>query len=233
MAAQAFTSLALVSLLTTPVIVFIQVLPMVIQSIASFDRIQEFCNYSGDSEICERELTATKTNKESYKSTITLMSLKPDQSSQLDRKIAISLQGASFGWTKGKPAVLHNITLDIQQGCLTVVVGPTGSGKSAFLHAILGEMVSIWTKSEMIPRTENMSYCSQEPWLENRSIRQNIIGVSSYDPDWYVTVKFVSGIEADLKQLRNGDRTRVGSKGLNLSGGQKQRIVSKSPKYRS
>ena len=46
LAAQAFTSLALISLLTTPVIVFVQALPMVIQCAGSFRRIQEYCNYA-------------------------------------------------------------------------------------------------------------------------------------------------------------------------------------------
>lgn len=46
--AQAFTSVALISLLTTPVVVFIQALPLVVQSIASFDRIQEYESFGWD-----------------------------------------------------------------------------------------------------------------------------------------------------------------------------------------
>ena len=40
---QAFSALALISLLTTPVMLFTQVLPRVIQSLAYFNRIQEYC----------------------------------------------------------------------------------------------------------------------------------------------------------------------------------------------
>ncbi|EFX06313.1 ABC multidrug transporter [Grosmannia clavigera kw1407] len=42
---KAFTSLTLVSLLTAPVISFIQGLPNVVQCLGNFSRIQEFCNY--------------------------------------------------------------------------------------------------------------------------------------------------------------------------------------------
>ena len=35
---------------------------------------------------------------------------------------------------------LNNISLDIKRGSLTVIVGPTGSGKSSLLNTMIGEL---------------------------------------------------------------------------------------------
>lgn len=93
-------------------------------------------------------------------------------------------------------------------------------------------MILISTTSTKTPRNkldgQAVAYCSQQTWLENGSIRQNIVGASAYDRTWYDTVKWACNLDADLQQVQGGDHTRVGSKGLNLSGGQKQRIVRKA-----
>lgn len=230
--AQAFTSVVLISFLTTPVVVFIQVLPMVVQCIASFDRIQEYCNYdAGFPDNCDH----THTGGDEIESEVNLKSQTlgdgTKTTQQLMKKQNISFEEESFGWDKKGLVVLKNLSVKIPSGSVTAIVGPVGSGKSALINAILGEMMPIsTTPTKVLERkleTQPVAYCSQEAWLENGSIFQNIIGVSTYDPTWYDTVKWACNLHADIEQLLNGDYTRVGSKGLNLSGGQKQRIVSK------
>lgn len=71
-----------------------------------------------------------------------------------------------------------------------------------------------------------MAYCAQQSWLENRTIRHNIVGASPWDRKWYSAIRVACCLDPDLEQLEKGDQTRVGSKGVNLSGGQKQRVVS-------
>jgi ABC-type bacteriocin/lantibiotic exporter with double-glycine peptidase domain len=61
------------------------------------------------------------------------------------------------------------------------------------------------------------------------TIRANILGISSYERAWYKQVKAYCGLVEDFKVMAKGDRTKIGSKGLNISGGQKQRIVSMPP----
>ncbi|KAK6390405.1 hypothetical protein LTR65_005528 [Meristemomyces frigidus] len=221
---QAFTSLALISLLTTPVIVFIQALPSVIQCIGCFDRIQEFCNY------CP-ELQAQSTSNDSDTSdqrglAISLRPL-PISDYQLAQSLLhddpLSYQGQSFRWTKQGPDVLESLSVAVERRRVTAVVGPVGCGKSSFLASILGEMFATTARpSRAMPPT---AYCSQEPWLENGTIRQNIIGPATYDSKWYSSVAIGCGLEPDLVRLKKGNDTRVGSKGVNLSGGQKQRIA--------
>jgi ATP-binding cassette subfamily C (CFTR/MRP) protein 1 len=90
-------------------------------------------------------------------------------------------------------------------------------------------MVSVPTSLKVSERkigVDPIAYCSQQPWLENGTIRQNVVGISTYDREWYATVKFACSLDADIEGPQKGDSTSVGSKGLNLSGGQKQRIVS-------
>ncbi|KAJ5939096.1 ABC transporter [Penicillium verhagenii] len=215
--AKAFTSLSLISLVTTPVLNFIQVLPMVVQSIGNFDRIQQYCNYAGG-------VDANNSNDENGK-----------------MKESIKLKGHRFSWDRfNSSPVLQDIGVDIKREGITAIVGPVGSGKSSFLSAILGELSSIQSPIESYPtehqkelkghqtnqlRGEAMAYCTQQPWLESGTIRQNVLCAATWDQKWYDTVTFACCLDGDLAHLKKGDFTEVGSKGANLSGGQKQRIA--------
>ncbi|KAH8682050.1 ABC transporter [Xylariales sp. PMI_506] len=224
-AAQAFTSVALISLLTTPVLIFIQTMPSLLQCVGSFDRIQEFCNYRADA---ERAAAAQVPTEGSNNSSISLESLSsgntPDYNRDSEKHI-IALEKQEFSWGKDKPAFLRDIALRIQQGSITMVVGPVGSGKTTLLESILGETISTAQQSTTNARSGAVAYCAQQPWLENGTIRSNIIGVSPFDRVWYKAVRYYCALDEDFKQWDKRDMTLVGSKGLNLSGGQKQRIA--------
>ena len=66
-----------------------------------------------------------------------------------------------------------------------------------------------------------VGYCSQDPWLLNRSIRGNITFMFPYEPVWYRKVTNALALDIDMAILTEGDQTLVG----NLSGGQKQRVA--------
>lgn len=104
-------------------------------------------------------------------------------------------------------------------------MGLVGCGKSTLLESILGETI---TQSQLHQKKLpiSVSYCSQIPWLENKTIRDSIVGENSFDDKWYGIVKAACNLETDITHQAQGDMTRVGSKGISLSGGQKQRIVS-------
>ncbi|KAH6659515.1 ABC transporter [Truncatella angustata] len=228
--AQAFTSIALVSILTVHVVVFIQVLPQVIQCLASFDRIQEFCSYGENSGSDGPEYSLAHGDPEN----------KPDgKSSSLDKNgnaiqlqqqdMAVSFSGECFAWDKNAAPNLTELNVEFPIGTISAIVGPVGSGKSSILRAMLGEMICTTAVSQTDAKRRReiggIAYCSQEPWLENTSIRQNIIGASPLDEKWYATVKTLCGLDSDIAQTPRGDDMRIGSQGLNLSGGQKQRIA--------
>jgi ATP-binding cassette subfamily C (CFTR/MRP) protein 1 len=227
---QAFTSIALMALLTTPVLIFIQSLLIFIQSIASFNRIQEYCTYIGDLKAEDNDQNAARNDHGSGNNPRCVTPTYISEDSPLMREHAISFDGESFGWDQNEAVILKNLKVNIQPGAVTAIVGPVGSGKSAFLNSLLGEMISMSPTSEELPRgrlgLHTAAYCSQQPWLENKTIQQNIVGPTLFDREWYERVVSSCGLNADMEALPNGDDTRVGSKGINVSGGQKQRIVS-------
>lgn len=136
----------------------------------------------------------------------------------------VSFSEQSFGWGPDHPAVLKSLNLDIRAGRITVVLGPTASGKSTLLQSILDETVPL--AGHTVRNFTTAAYCPQVSWLKAGTIRENIVGASLLDPDWYASVLHACGLEQDIKSLAAGDQTSVGSNGINVSGGQKQRIVS-------
>jgi len=93
--------------------------------------------------------------------------------------------------------------------------------KSSLLQAILGEMP---IQSGMVVVRGSLGYCSQEPWLFNGSVRENIVFGRAFEPSWYQSVISACALERDFGILPQGDRTFVGERGAALSGGQKARI---------
>jgi len=68
-------------------------------------------------------------------------------------------------------------------------------------------------------------YVDQTPWIQNASVRDNILGVSLYDVNWYETVVKACALDYDISKMAKSDKTLVGSGGISLSGGQKQRLA--------
>ncbi|KAL4959071.1 P-loop containing nucleoside triphosphate hydrolase protein [Aspergillus stella-maris] len=217
LAAQAFTSLSLVSLVTNPVLTFIQALPAVVQCLGCFNRIQEYCRHGSGNDEDDMSVR-TSPDKSSGSIHLRDISKAPSPGEQ-----PVSFTNLSVGWKQDAPPVLRDIDLTIQQGIVTMIVGPIGSGKSTLLETIIGESVILSGRADR--ELPSVGYCSQTPWLQSTDIRQNILGALPMDKLWYVTVVRACGLERDLARLSRGDQTLVGSNGLALSGGQKQRIA--------
>jgi ABC-type multidrug transport system fused ATPase/permease subunit len=117
--------------------------------------------------------------------------------------------------------VLTTVDLTVRRGDLVVVHGPVGSGKSSLCSALLGEMEKIDGKVFV---NGKVAYYAQQPWIQNMTIRENILFGHAFDAGKYTKVLDACGLLPDLRQFPGGDETEIGQKGVNLSGGQKARV---------
>lgn len=116
---------------------------------------------------------------------------------------------------------LEKINLRLTRGSLVAVVGPVGSGKSSLLQAMIGNMTM---RQGKITRGTNISYASQTAWIQNATIRDNILFDTPFEEARYWRVVKACSLEQDLKLFPFGDQTEIGERGVNLSGGQKARL---------
>ena len=153
----------------------------------------------------------------------TMSSGHPDLKHSGSSTEALSLHNASFGWSKTNQRVVKEVDWNTTISTLTMLVGPSASGKSTMLKGILGETPFF----EGIVRISNakIAWCEQTPWLINGTIKKNITNYRDHDDELYKTVLHCCDLESDIAMLSQGDNTSVGSKGVTLSGGQKQRIA--------
>lgn len=212
----AFTALSLFTLLRSPLDQLADMTAIVIQSKVSLDRISDFLEEEESSKYEQLDLT-------------------PSEYSPL-----IGFENASFSWNSksDKDFKLKDLNTAFLPGKLNVVIGPTGSGKTSLLLALLGEMElnagkvflpGIIPRDELVidPRTgltESVAYCSQGAWLLNDTIRNNIIFATQFNQERYDRVVDACGLTRDFEILSAGDQTEIGEKGIALSGGQKQRV---------
>ncbi|KAH8099948.1 ABC protein [Cristinia sonorae] len=119
------------------------------------------------------------------------------------------------------PFQVADIDLLIPRGSLVAVVGSVGSGKSSLLQGLIGEMRKVKGSVSMCGR---VAYCPQTAWIQNATLRDNVIFGQPLEEDRYWKAVENSCLLPDLQVLADGDLTEIGEKGINLSGGQKQRV---------
>ena len=161
----------------------------------------------------------------------------------------VSFENASVAWpsdhTEEDPDrfVLRDVNVSFPTGELSVISGRTGAGKSLVLAAILGE-VDILDGSVYVPSapplherhdsqahkgnwiiSEAIAYVAQIPWIENATVRDNILFGLPYDEQRYRKTVDACALTKDLEMFTDGENTEIGANGINLSGGQKWRIT--------
>lgn len=130
-------------------------------------------------------------------------------------------QGSDTPPERQEPSKLHDISMDVPRGALWLVVGAVGSGKSSLLQALIGEMRR--TKGTLALGA-SIGYCSQQPWIRNATVRENILFGQAFDEQRYWRCVEACCLLPDLEMLPHGDLTEIGEKGITLSGGQRQRV---------
>ncbi|KZW00021.1 ABC protein [Exidia glandulosa HHB12029] len=119
------------------------------------------------------------------------------------------------------PFALRDISMSVPRGTIVAIAGRVGSGKSSLLQGLIGEMKRL--KGE-VAFGSTVGYCSQVAWIQNATLRENVIFGREWEEDRYWRAIENASLLPDLELLPDGDLTEIGEKGINLSGGQKQRV---------
>ncbi|RHY24580.1 hypothetical protein DYB32_008792, partial [Aphanomyces invadans] len=204
-AAKMFTALTLFNLLKWPLNGLPFVITTFMQALVSLQRFMEFLDLD-----------------EKSPSTVWTPDTTPDSdlAAYAAKGSEISVDHASFGWDAAKP-LFTDVNLTVQRGEFVVVHGSVGEGKSSLCAALLGEMDKYEGTVFVGGR---VAYFSQQAWIQNMTIRENILFGKPYDRVKYANVLEACALTKDLALFAAGDRTEIGQKGVNLSGGQKARI---------
>lgn len=161
----------------------------------------------------------------------------------------VAFEGASIAWpvdddeSDEERFVLRDMSVTFPKGELSVISGKTGAGKSLVLSAIIGEAdllegkIFAPTAPSVLERHDHKAnrgnwiipslkaYVAQDPWIENASLRDNILYGLPLDEERYNATIEACALRKDLAMLTDGDMAELGTNGINLSGGQKWRVT--------
>ncbi|MEK4759933.1 ABC transporter ATP-binding protein [Viridibacillus sp. FSL E2-0187] len=147
----------------------------------------------------------------------------------------IEFQNVSFTYENNR-AGLQNVSFKVQPGETIGIVGGSGGGKTTILEllmrfydptegAVCIDGVDI-SKYNLIDFRNAIGLVTQDPFLWNRSIKENLIyGVPNATKDQILHAIKVAQLEEFIDSLPEGYETVVGERGVRISGGEKQRLA--------
>jgi ATP-binding cassette, subfamily C, type I secretion system permease/ATPase len=149
---------------------------------------------------------------------------------------ALSLEALSVAPPGAKGVVVHDVQFTLKAGSALAVVGPSASGKSSLVRAIVGvwpvargcvrldgATIDQWTPAT---RGRHIGYLPQDVELFEGTIAQNIARFEQEAPAAAVIAAAkAAGVHDLIVNLPAGYETELGERGTALSAGQQQRIA--------
>ncbi len=147
----------------------------------------------------------------------------------------LTFENVTFAYTAGRP-ILKEFDFEAPPNSLTLIIGPSGIGKSTFGRLASGIDVPsegrVLVGGEDIAKYEphdirtKIAYIPQEPYLFSGTLRENLlIGEKDASTEDIEDALRTAAADTLVAQLPMGLDTHVGERGSALSGGQRQRIA--------
>ncbi|EOO03202.1 putative abc multidrug transporter protein [Phaeoacremonium minimum UCRPA7] len=218
---RAFSSLALLTVIASPLTMIISMVPTLIVSYNSFNRIQRYCEREEEAPAAPSASLDEKSppTNSSSNNDLPMRSLPASETSDT----AVIIENGYFSWVPGALSGIENVNMVVKKGSFAMILGATGSGKSTILKALVNEVPEARGIVHCIQGAKG--YCAQTPWLPAGTAREVIMAGSPVDMEWYRSVTKACQLEEDFRGWDEGDDHPIGSNGAALSGGQKQRVA--------
>jgi ATP-binding cassette subfamily B protein/subfamily B ATP-binding cassette protein MsbA len=158
----------------------------------------------------------------------------PDAKLPVNPRYDIALEHVTFAYERGRP-VLHDVSIDLKEGSVLALVGPSGAGKTTIANLIArfwdpqqGAVCMGGVDLRKLPLDHlhrSVGLVLQDVFLFNDTVRANIkIGNPEADDEAMEEAAHAAYAHEFIKDLPDGYDTVIGERGVRLSGGQKQRI---------
>ncbi|OQR80523.1 ATP-binding Cassette (ABC) Superfamily, partial [Thraustotheca clavata] len=174
-AAKVFTALSLFSMIKAPMMRLPQLIANWMQAYVSYGR---FCDFLALEEKTQDFVTQNVSSPNTV----------------------IEVIDGSFGYDAEKP-LFSNLNWSVKLGELVVIHGAVGEGKSSLCNILLGEMDKY---AGSVAVNGRIAYFAQQPWIQNMTIRENILFGLPYDRKKYNAVLEACALSKDLSLFAAG-----------------------------
>lgn len=159
---------------------------------------------------------------------------KPNATLPTDITGDLRFNNVTFHYTEQSP-ILKGINFQVNEGETLAIVGPSGAGKSTIfnliprLYDVIGGEIKMGGHDirdlDLHFLRQNIGLVTQETYLFNASIRENLIyAKSDATEEELIQACKEANIHTFISNLPDGYDTEVGNRGIKLSGGEKQRL---------
>ncbi|KAF5294184.1 hypothetical protein FQR65_LT10895 [Abscondita terminalis] len=134
----------------------------------------------------------------------------------------LMLRNVYASWEKNEfDYTINNVTMTLTTNGIYGVVGPVGSGKTS-LFSVIVKNLPITSGNIEIGGT--ISYASQDQWIFDGTVQENILFGEEFELNRYLKVINLCALEKDLHRLPHGDQTVISRNGPLLQKHQRIRI---------
>ncbi len=221
--------LQLVGQIQHPILTLLGMVPQLVHSTASIDRLDELVKKA----VVDAGECAGETHGEERGKT---PSGKPlELHSELRGRLGLRLENVRFGYAGGDCEIVRNFSHDFMPGSKAAIMGETGKGKTTLFRLLLGFVkpdsgrMVIYSNGAVVDVSEetrsNFVYVPQGNTLMNGSVRYNLqLAKPDATDDEMRRVLHIACAEF-VETLPDGIDTEIGERGHGLSEGQAQRIA--------